>query len=268
VLSAATMSRITDEQRSTLLAASVTLAAVGERAPDDAWPWKRERSLWVLRYDPLGPRQELVNDAAFAPTFAWPAGWPAAIRGGVVAAGVLVALVAMALGLWLRTKAAVIGIVVWSLVSSGAVMVWLRSLGAVSIAGGDVVVAGNELVQRDAWVYERARTSAQPTVVWAGWTRPVFASEQQLEPANLRVNVDAAGHTSFQYAAERGQTVAFVHRQVGPSYRLPARADRSSPMTELARQLYLVPGASLVGQELSAGGGRWPGSIVMRAAQP
>jgi hypothetical protein len=263
VVSPVAMSRLRAEQRAALLGAGVELAAIGDQPPDQVWPWIREGALWVLRHQPAGPgRGELVDDSVFAPTYSWPAGWSAAFRSTVFSVGVLIGIVAIGLALWLRPKWAVIGIVVLSIVSSGAVAAWRRSLGIVSTAGGDVIVVlRDRLVQRDAWVYERARADGLRIVPWDGWTRPVLASDGQLASIDLRMNV-TPDEISFQYSAHRGQTVAFVHRQVVPRYDVQWRQVHETPMRDLATLSYLASGRTVLGETRPASPARWPGVVL------
>jgi len=157
-----------------------------------------------------------------------------------------------------------------AVVSSVGIALWRRALGPVDVAGGDVVVVGDEgLVQRDAWVYERAREDATRHVAWGGWTQPVFASEAQAEGARLRVVIDVAGRTAFEYAARRGETVAFVHREVRDVRRGSLQvvlASNGSPMRDLAAAVYVSPTQSIRGEE-KAVVGRWSGVVVGRTRE-
>jgi hypothetical protein len=263
VLSVDQMRRIDDDRRSALLGAGVTLAVAGDAAPDAAWPWHREGPLWVLRYTLLGPRDELVNPSAFAPTLGWSGGWPAGVRGQVVAAGALLGIVVVALTMW-RARSAVIALTIVIIAATGAIAAWRRQLGNVMQAGGDVVVVDPPWVQRDSWLYERARQDAPRQVVrWAGVTHPVFASAQAMADAGLRLMVDtASGETKFEHAASRGQVTAFVRRTVHPGQGPSIGSDRSSPMWELAKDVYAAPGSKIRGEEASTQLGRWPAVVI------
>jgi hypothetical protein len=261
VLNPTAMSRLRAAQRAALLAAGVVLAATGDQPPDRVWPWTREGALWVLQYAPVGPGRELVDDAVYAPTYSWPAGWPAAFRGTVLAAGALIGITAVAVAMWLRPKRGVVGMILLAIVSTGAIAAWRRSLGIVSAAGGDVIVLHAPFVQRDAWVYERARGDGQRDVSFDGWVRPVLVSGGQLASIGLRLNATAGGMV-YQYSARRGQTVAFVHREVVPSYDVQRREGHQSPMWDLATGSYLASGRSVLGESPPSSPARWAGVVV------
>jgi hypothetical protein len=101
-------------------------------------------------------------------------------------------------------------------------------------------------------------------VAWDGWTRPVFASAEQAERAEragLRVVVSSDGRTSFEYAAHRGETVAFVHREVRAGPPPAIAASTGSPMRDLAAAVYVSSERAIVGEE-AAPVGRWQGVVL------
>jgi hypothetical protein len=254
------MSRLDDDRRSALLAAGIVLAATGDVAPDDRWPWKHDGKLWVLRDQPLGPTDRIVDEAIYSPTFAWAPGWSVAVRQEVFGAGVLLAILAIALFLW-RSKATMAGIILLAVISSGTVAWWRTLLGPVNQAGGDVIVAANGLLQRDTWLYERARSDSPRDIAWSGWTHPVFASSEQIEKTGMQVRVSSDGKLSFTYRARRDETVAFIHREVGPETAPAATPSRSSPMQNLAREVYQSATDRILG-ETHPPPGRWPSVVI------
>lgn len=255
-----TMSRIDDDRRSTLLAAGVVLAVPGDAAPDDRWPWKHDGKLWILRDQPAGPTDRTVDEAVYSPTFAWAPGWPVATRQVVFGAGILLSILAVALLLW-RSNKAVAGVVLLAVIFSGAVAWWRKFLGPVSQTGGDVIVAADGLLQRDRWLYERARLNGLRDIAWSGWTHPIFASFEQLEKTGMQVRVSSEGSLSFAYRAYRGETVAFIHRSVQPGSAPAATSSRSSPMRNMAREVYQSDLNHIVGEE-AAPPGRWSGVVM------
>jgi hypothetical protein len=263
------MRRIDDDQRSALLRAGVMFAVLGDAAPDTDWPWQREGLLWVLRYTPIGPRDELVNAEAFGPTLGWNAGWPAVVRGQVVAVGALVGIVVLSLALW-RSRFAVSAMSIVIIAATFGVVLWRRQLGTTVAGGGDVVVVSEQRwVQRDSWLYERARLDSLNIIRWAGSTRPVFASTDALAAADLHLHANTAtGEASFEYAAKRGQTIAFMRRTVGPGP-APAigAATKSSPMWEVAKDAYAAHGQSMQGEAAPTQPGRWPAVVIEQAAK-
>ena len=261
VLDPAAMARITNGQRSALLAAGVTLASRSNSRPDENWSWQKRGSFWVLRYSPLGPVDQLVNPDAYAPTFAWSPGWPAAIRAQVAAVAVVLFLAIVAVAM-LRDHRAVFGLIALSLLSAAAVAVWQHALGTVSRAGGDMIVQSPGLIQRDAWVFERARQTGEQTIPWAGWTVPIFGSAVAPVDSGIRIQI-ADGSASFNFQLDRGKTIAFVRREVQPGPVPTLENDRGSPMREAANAVYLGKGDRIRGQT-SGSGDRWQGVVIGR----
>jgi hypothetical protein len=266
VLDSATFARVDDAHRSTLLAGGSTLTAIGDR-PTDHWPWQKRGSYWLLRANIAGPVDDVIDDAVYAPTFAWQPGWPARVRRQVF--GTAAALLILILGIVLigrGSRASAIAAIALCLISAGLVIAWRDSLGSTDQAGGDVLVADDHLLQRDSWVYQRAKANKAINVPWTGSTRPIFASSTGLASSNLRLIVSSEDQLGFEYDGIRGHCLAFMRRQVLPQ-ELPALSTgRRSPMQDLARSVYLSPGFKVIG-ETDADVGRWPG-VVVRGATP
>lgn len=239
ILNAQEMALLGTDRQGALLGAGVLLAVTdGAAPPDTVWPWKRQGPLWLLRHTPLGPGSALVNERVYTPANAWKPEWAPAMRAQVLGGGVLLGIAAVALTLW-RSRATVLAIVLLSFVTCLAAVAWRGARGTVHIAGGDVVVNVDALVQRDTWVYERARANGVRRVRWDGLTRPVFASGTQLAEASLRLVVEDDGTLSFEYHARRGQTVAFMHRQVRPKAEAEQPARHATlPMNDLVNAMY------------------------------
>jgi hypothetical protein len=254
VLTSEQLTRISQEQRSVLTAAGVLVREAGQRSPDESLPI-------------TGPRDQVVDERVFAPTYGWTPEWPPALRGRVMAAGVLVGIAAVALSMW-RSRAAVVAVIILSVGATAGVAAWRRALGPVDVGSGDVFVIGEKLMQRDTWVYERAREDeGQRVVPWEGLTHPMFASLSQLERAGMRVTVNVADRkTAFSYNAHRGQTIAFMRRRMQEQYHLYLGA-ASSPLEPLAKQLYLSPGLSILGFEPETSG-NWPTAVVGKSPSP
>jgi hypothetical protein len=262
LLDSAMFQRITDAQRSDLLAGGVMLAARGE-VPDQRWPWRFNGSLWIL--SPIRARLngQLIDENVYAPTFGWTPGWAPQIRGRVV--GLAALLVLFTAGIltvrknWI-TAAAAIGL---SLLAAGGVAGWHHSLSNIDRAGGDIIIADRGLVQRDSWVYQRAKRSSTEAVPWAGSTHPVFASTVGLTLSRMQLHIGADDELTFVYQAIASRTVAFVRTQIEPGA-MPATVNsKQSPMQEAARLVYLSPGLRVVG-ELPGLDGRWSGVVLTR----
>jgi hypothetical protein len=263
VCDATTMARIDDDRRSALLAAGAVLAVPDAGLPDARWPWKLKNGLWVLRYQPLGPADQTINESAYAPTLTWSAGWPATVRNQVLAAGALLAIAVVGVSLW-RSKFAIVGLIVIAVTASGATMFWQRSLGIIAQVRGDVIIKGDGLIQRDTWVYERARLDGARTIAWRGYAHPVFASAAQIDQLQMEVHVNDYGVFSFSYQARRGQTIAFAQRTVMPILPVSIDSNGTSPMRDLVRAIYQTPAEHIVG-ESPATTGRWPGVVLESA---
>jgi hypothetical protein len=217
----------------------------------------------------FGPRDTIIDDRAFASTLAWTPSRSPAFRGRVVAAGALLSIAIVGVSLLPRPRMAMIGCIILLAAATAGFAAWRRSIDPVIAAGGDVVVITPNQVQRDTWLYERANADAPGrTVAWRGVTRPIFASLSQLNESQMRINVDAAsGAMAFEYTAHRGQTMAFLRREIGPVERVDHGAP-ASPMGELAKALYLGPGLTVVGYEPSSLPNRWPAAVVSATPRP
>ena len=254
--------RITDAQRSVLLAGGVVLAARGEM-PDQRWPWRRVGSLWILSVPIVGPTDQLVDDSVYAPTFAWTPGWSPQVRGQVIGIAAMLVLCTGAILLLRRNRWTAGAVIFLALLTTGGVIGWRRSLGSVDRAGGDVLVSGEGLLQRDSWVYERAKISSAETVPWTGWTHPVFASSTGMIRADMRIHIGANDEMSFVFQANAGHTIAFVRREVQPAAMPAIACTHDSPMQDTAKAAYLGAGMKVVG-EVSGMKGRWPGVVISR----
>jgi hypothetical protein len=176
--------------------------------------------------------------------------------------GVAALLVIIVIALLLRpnrwTLTAAIALPMIATVGIGT---WRASLGTITRAGGDVIVAHGKLVQHDAWVYERSRESAAQAVNWSSWTHPIFASYASMREAQMKLIVTAQGDLQFSYAASASHTMAFVRREVLPGDPPFASMPVESPMQELARSVYLQHGDRIAGQ-IPAQPGRWPTVLI------
>jgi hypothetical protein len=188
-------------------------------------------------------------------------GWPPRVRGQVVGIAALLLLVTVGLlqqGRNRTTAGLVISIL---LLSPVGIMWWRASLGSVDRAGGEIVIAGDALLQRDSWVYQRAKTSSTQIVPWTGWTHPLFASVTEMNRSEMRVGVSAGDQLEFVYQAIAGHTLAFVRREIQPGGMPATTAPGGSPMEQAARAAYTSPGMKVAG-ETAAPNGRWPGVVI------
>ncbi len=254
------MGQIDDERRSALLAAGVMLVTRAPTPPDHRWPWVSQGSLWVLRYSPAGPTGHLIDESAYAPTLSWPAGLPAQARRWIFSAGALLAIAAIALAIW-PSRWAALRVVALAAICTVAIAIWQRSTNSTSRIGGDVVIRIDGCLQRDRWLYQRARRDGRFFTPWDGWTHPIFNSSRQQRAANLELDVNADGRLQFAWDAAAGQTIAFVHRTVTAGIPGPVNRSFGSPMEDLVKAVYLTPGLRVLGEQPPEPG-RWASVVV------
>jgi hypothetical protein len=157
----------------------------------------------------------------------------------------------------------VIAIVALAILTSGGVVIYRHTLGTIDRAGGDIFVAGSPLLQRDSWVFQRAKDNSIQTVPFAGWTHPIFASAGGIDQTDLRICLSADDQLSFQYQAAAGHSLAFVRREIRPGSAPAVLNQRDSPMQETAKDLYLAPHTRIVGQTIPYDQ-RWPAVVISR----
>lgn len=262
VLDAPSFSRITDSQRSSLLAGGVSLIATGQK-PDDRWPWQQRDMVWRLDGNALGPGNQSIDEATYSPTFGWVPGWSAGMRGQVMGIATLITLLTCGILLAKTNRWTAAFSIAVPLLATGGIVIWRQSLASVERAGGDILIASNGLVQRDSWVYQRARTDSIQTVPWAGWTRPMFGSNRGVDEAAPRIQVKPDGTLSFSYHAIAGHTMAFVRREIQPGSSPATSPAQDSPMQELAKSVYLKAGYKIAGQ-VTGSAARWPGVLLSK----
>jgi hypothetical protein len=260
VLDLPAMTRLNSAHRSALLAAGTILAVASDTPPDVIWPWKHQGRLWILRHQPVGPVDQLIDASVFSPTYAWAPGSAPALRRQILIAGALLGIAVVAVAMW-RSRAAVVAIILLSLISTAGAILWRHNMGIVDQTGGDIVVASDSLVQRDSWLYERARREGIRRVDWNGSAHPILASISQLQTMQMRIVVTAAGSLAFEYHAKPGETVSFVQRDVRPGAVSDATPSHNSPLRELARDRYLTTGYRIAGEQ-SVADGSWNTVII------
>ena len=209
-----------------------------------------------------------IDESVYGPIYAIATGWPVAVRQQVMGIAVLLVMVTLALLLRPRRSTSTIAIALLLLTSIG-ILLYRRSLGTLTSGGGDVLIPKSGLLQRDAWVYQRARETAQQSVPWTGWTHPIFGSPLGLSRSQMKLVVEKDNTLRFDYLAIAEHTLAFVRREISPGEvpsNPPPTMPVHSPMSELARSSYLTQGTQITGETAPAPG-RWP-SVVVTAANP
>jgi hypothetical protein len=207
----------------------------------------------------------LIDENVYAPTFGWMPGWSPQVRGQVMGVAALLVLFTAGVLMFRKNRITTGSAIALSLLTAGAVAGWHHWLGSIDRAGGDIIVANAGLVQRDSWVYQRAKSSSVETVPWAGSTHPVFASAIGLTQSAMHMQITANGAMSFVYLANSGRTMAFVRSDIQPGTAPKTAAAHQSPMEEAARTAYVSPGFGIIG-ELPGSNGRWPGVLIAKTS--
>ncbi len=265
ILDLPAMRRLNDDQISAFLSAGITLAAVSDSAPSPNWPWRQEGPLWILRHVPIGPAGRIVDGAVYSPTYALQGTWPASTRHTILFAGVLITLLAFAACL-LRAKLAMAALITIIATSTVAVALWRQTLPTTIHGTGKILITGGPLVQRDTWLYERARETGPQSLPWDGCTHPIFVSPDQIDPSRLRIQIAASGALSFEYLARKNETLAFLHRDTQAAPAPTATPTRNSPLQELAKDAYLTGAEKIIG-ETTEMPNQWPTVVIENSAE-
>jgi hypothetical protein len=148
-----------------------------------------------------------------------------------------------------------------SIVATIAIICWRHSFAPVDRIGGDILVCHDGMIQRDAFVYERAKESSVQNIPFAGWTHPIFASSMGLNQSQMKLTMSSIGELTFTYHAISGHTMAFLRREVGPGSLPAVSAENHSPMRDVAKLEYLSSGGWMAG-EVPGLRGRWGGVVI------
>lgn len=228
-----------------VLAAAGCAIAVRASAPPDARPWQSGGEWQVLRPAIAGPTRTAVGGAlgegAYAPTYAWQAGWSGPMRRNLLMVGMAIAAAAVSASAMRRhTMTCVLGV---ALLACGGVGAWWSRTAFVFSTSGRVIVlpaadrAGGD-VQQDVWAYQTAQRDAEAAYLWRELTWPMFASERHREGLGMELRCAADGSPrAFAYRLPTSQVVAFLSRSRGDKPGHIGREARS-PMVELVRHVY------------------------------
>lgn len=242
-----------------LLAGGITVAVRSTQKPDERWPWQRLSEAWVVRADLAGPAGAVGGEAAYLPTQAWSPGRSDGLRRQIVLAGVLVLLLLMSVML-IRGNRAILVMIGIALLCGGSIEIWRRAQPAFAAAGGLIEIRSPGLVQYDQWVYVAAGTSAVSESIHS--LRPIVASISHASLIGLNVDCDKDGGVGWRFTLPPHARVAMVDRRVTPARAPPAsQTPITSPLYELARQAYLSPGATILGQMPDSD---WPTVVIDR----
>jgi len=221
----------------TLLAAGVTLTVKSQSRPSSNWPWqKRDDGWWMLKYEPLGPRENSPDASNFLA--AWSPGVPASDRRNAVVLGVIFAILALAASLRRGTSA------IWTLgiVAIGSVLaigLWINGRSASRAAGGAIEVVNPPLRQIDIWTLRSAKRAATLSSRISGLTWPMIDTAQ-IAKTNLTLECDRDGHPiHFRWDAQSHEKIAFLSRRVEVSDApIKLTAHRQSPLRQIVADAY------------------------------
>lgn len=257
VLSPAARARLSDAQTGVLVSAGVALVVVGEAVPDRRWPWERSGGgAWVLRHRVAGPASA-VAAGAYAPTYTWDRGVPGRVRRQVVWVAAVFCICAALASLWRSRRAAgaVVGLCV--LTAAGVGAIYMRSPPRLLLQK-TIAVRGDRLTQYDDWAWHASLGESRSSMPAYQLTVPVFASSRQVEVSGVRLECDARGKPlAYVFRTGLGESLAFVTRDVLPSFEISGYAPAVAPWGRFATDLYAMPGDRLAGEaqiaaELSA----------------
>jgi len=264
VLDAAAASRLEQFKVRGLLACGTAIAIRSKAQPGGGWPWKRQGAYWIARISLAGPLTASNGDV-YGPTQLWPRGWPAYFRRQTLAAAILFALLATGVALW-RGKGSAPAVVLVCLLATGLAFFWRHGRSMSIEAGGDIIVLGDAVTQRDTWTYRAVLRPAAGTFPWQPLARPVFGYRRQAEETDTRLTCSADGFPAeFRYRLKPGQSLAFQTRLLSPGQQdLAITTPITSPLRAMADALYAGAGDSIVGQT-SSGPDAWASIVIRRA---
>ena len=249
VLSSAAAKQLSPGQVEMLASAGVVLAVRGS-PPDSRWPWKREGDFWILRHEPAGPR-DVIEEAAYGPTYTWQRAWPASFRGQLLVGGLVFVLLAVAVSLW-RSRVTIIAFVALCAVSLALVAGWYSRQSPVLGLAGGVMISDAPVSQIDAWHWRSPLRPADDAFPADGLTYPILPDAKHAATVQLRLVCRPDGSPStFEYHLGSQQSLAFVTRLLRPDTPRPSLAPAQEPFESFAEALYVSPGQSIRGQFLA-----------------
>ena len=281
VLNTAALQRVGEARFASLVAEGVAFAilpgggnADEVRAPWPNWPWKHlPGGAWVIHYQPSGPSAMTYDDAVYQPVAAWRSGWPAMIRLRMFMLAGAFSVLILLLALW-RPRYVAVCAMILSGALVGGLIIWGKARKPMLTCGGKIRIISPGITQDDDWAYETCHQLTTSTIRWVDTTRVVFASPAQLDACAARLVCYPNGDPDFIFFNLPGKTkIALLSRRCGPQAPsvVPSPAI-TSPLAEVAKNLYLRPGDQFIGQlpsspligEPYAPVVQWPGIVIRR----
>jgi hypothetical protein len=247
VLSASAAKQLSAQQVEVLASAGVVLAIHASPPPDNHWPWKREGDFWVLRHAPAGPG-DVIEASAYAPTYDWLRGWPAAYRRQLLLAALVFILLAVAISLW-RSRAMPVTLIAFCSASTWLVAWWYSRQSPVLELAGGVLITDGRLSQVDVWHWRSTLHPAEGNFPAEGLTYPILPDTTHAALTGLRLVCGSnGGPTAFEYHLEPQQSLAFLTRVLRTDVPPPVLSPAAEPFKNFADELYLGRGESIRGQ--------------------
>lgn len=281
ILNASAIQRVGEARFASLVAEGVAFAVAPGNGPDAVsralwphWPWKNiDGGWWVIQYKPSGPVAATYSDAIYEPVAAWRSGWPLDVRVKTCLLGGVFSILILLLALGRPRLVAV-----WAMVLSGAFLgglyTWGKSRKPTLTCGGKIRIISPGITQDDDWAYETCHQNTTSTIRWVDTTRLVFASPAQLDACVARLVCYPNGDPDYLFLKLRAKTkIALLSRRCGPQAPsvIPSPAI-TSPLSEVAKNLYLrtgdrmigeLPSTPLIGEPYSPLI-QWPGIMIKR----
>lgn len=228
-----------------LLGRGVSIVVRSDARPSGVWAWQGGPGRWWMSFDVAGPRGA-IHPEIYQPISAWDPGWPAPLRQRAMLLAVVYCLVALAMTLWLRTRQAVLAVVVVSVSAAAGFAWWGSRQSMVWQATTGVTVSRASGTQYDFWTYVRPLRAGDVALDRAWLSKPIFASSRHLAATNLQLHVSSGGRpVRFRWTAKPGTTLAFLRRGFDPAAvgaGLAPAPHAPSPARELVVGSYIAPG--------------------------
>ena len=281
VLNRSAMQRVGEARFASLVAEGVAFAVLpGDDVKETAgppwpkWPWNPlPGGGWVIHYQPSGPSAVNYSDAIYEPVAAWRTGWPTLIRTRLFFLAAVFSILILLLALW-RPRFVAIGAVILSGAFVAGLLTWGKARKPTLTCGGKIRIVSHGITQDDDWAYETCHQHISSTIRWVDTTRLIFASAAQLDACVARLVCSSNGDPDYIFFDLPAKTkIALLSRRCGP--RAPSVSPSpaiTSPLAEVARNLYLRPGDQFIGQlpsspligEPYAPVVQWPGIVIRR----
>lgn len=212
-----------------------------------------------------GPIGAVAGENAYLPLLSWDAGIGATMRRRIVLLGAIYAILMTGCAMLDSRRASILAATALTVIASAAVLVWMRSMPALAVGRGMVLLQHDGLVQRDQWTFVVARADSPGQIVLSDTLRPMLSHAGQVQDASLHLHVSNGPEPpTFHFRLRKGGAIAFLSRTVanGDAGDIAPQAV-DSPLAGLARALYEPDGFELQGQQ-RARGGDWPALVLRR----